>query len=425
MNNASAVRAPRSAYLHIPFCHRRCFYCDFSVVPLGDRAGGGVGPGSSSIKDYLILLHKEISICPLGPPLSTVYIGGGTPSILTPEQVSSLLEHLQEHFGIQMGAEITLEMDPASFDEDLLRNFLEAGISRVSLGCQSFNNDFLERLGRRHKRLDAINACKWLNSFQGKGILESWSIDLIQNLPWQDLEGWKKELSQAIETEAPHLSIYDLSIEPGTVFEKRSRRGELELLDHDLAADSMELTSVMLREAGISRYEVSNYAKPGHASRHNRVYWHGGGWWAFGQGATSSPWGRRFARPRTRALYKDWLINQEKQGVDSSLLSLNATTFPLDEKLLVGLRCREGVDIEQAFKNWGWDKAQRKKNLSTFYSKLKTAFEKGWLLKIGNRIKLSEPDGMAISNQILVEILLWWDSLPVDAVVEPRLEGNQ
>ncbi len=417
MKYVSAVKPPRSAYLHIPFCHRRCFYCDFPVVPIGDFARGDRGTGSSSIKDYLSLLHKEISISPNGPPLATVYIGGGTPSLLTPEQVASLLKHLREHFGIQIGAEITLEMDPASFDDDQLERFLEVGINRVSLGCQSFRNEVLDALGRRHRRSDSLQACQWLRKAFSTGLLETWSIDLIQNLPGQDLDSWRKELSEAIETEAPHVSIYDLSIEPGTVFEWRRKRGELNLPEHDLAAEAMALTSEMLHEVGISRYELSSYAMPGHASRHNRVYWQGCGWWAFGLGSTSSPWGERFTRPRTRAGYRDWLVKQDQMCIEPSLLGLNPTRFPLDELLIIGLRCREGVNLEKLAQNWGWDTNQRKKNISALYFQLKNSFDKGWVERSGNRIKLTEPDGMMLSNQVLVEILLWWDSLPNDAVV--------
>lgn len=128
------MSAPRSAYVHIPFCHRRCFYCDFAVVPLGDRAGGGLGPGSSSIATYLEQLHTEIALSPQGPPLATVYIGGGTPSLLTPQQISAVLQSLKRQFGFQQGAEVTLEMDPASFDLLTLQALCAVGINRVSLG---------------------------------------------------------------------------------------------------------------------------------------------------------------------------------------------------------------------------------------------------------------------------------------------------
>ena len=258
---------PRSAYLHIPFCHRRCYYCDFAVVPLGDRVDARDGPGSRSIEDYLQLLHREIASASSGPPLSTVYIGGGTPSLLTVDQIAALLAALRKRFGLQQGAEITLEMDPASFDHDQLIAVLAAGVNRISLGGQSFDDAVLMDLGRRHRRADLLEACRWMRAARRDGSLQSWSLDLIQNLPSQTFDHWDDQLSQAIATQAPHLSVYDLSIEPGTVFARRAERAELDLTEEDLAVRLMAHTSARLAAAGLSRYEISNHARPGHASR--------------------------------------------------------------------------------------------------------------------------------------------------------------
>ncbi|MFS6825971.1 radical SAM family heme chaperone HemW [Cyanobium sp. ATX-6F1] len=301
---------PRSAYLHIPFCHRRCFYCDFAVVPLGDHADGA---SSGSIAAYLELIETEIERSPGGPPLSTVYLGGGTPSLLTPAQVGRLLTALAMRFRIAPGAEISLELDPASFDQGRLAGYLAAGINRVSLGGQSFDDAVLARLGRRHRRQDLLEAAGWLRQAQAMGELGSWSLDLIQGLPEQGLEHWRAQLEQALAEAPPHLSIYDLIVEPGTVFERLQARGQLPLPDPDQSADLMELSAERLRAAGYGHYEISNYALPGHASRHNRVYWSGAGWWGFGLGATSAPYGRRLARPRTRAAYAAWLGSSRRR----------------------------------------------------------------------------------------------------------------
>ena len=143
--------APRSAYIHIPFCHRRCFYCDFAVVPLGDKADARGGPGSRSIEAYLDQLLEEIRLSPPGPSLATVYIGGGTPSLLTPEQVGRVLTQLRQRFGFQSGAEVSLEMDPATFARSDLEALIRCGVNRVSLGGQSFDDQVLASLGRRHQ----------------------------------------------------------------------------------------------------------------------------------------------------------------------------------------------------------------------------------------------------------------------------------
>ena len=406
------MSAPRSAYLHIPFCHRRCFYCDFAVVPLGDKAGGELGPGSASIQAYLEQLHAEIALSPVGPPLATVYIGGGTPSLLSPAQIRQLLEVLRRQFGFQAGAEITLEMDPASFDQADLQALIRAGITRVSLGGQSFDDQVLAALGRRHRRADLEQCCRWLVNAQHEGSLSSWSLDLIRNLPQQGLESWAEQLEQALAVQAPHLSIYDLAVEPGTVFAWRQERGELPLPDDELAVELMAQTSTRLSKAGFCRYEISNYAQPGHASRHNRVYWSGAGWWGFGMGATSAPWGERLARPRTREGYAKWLEDQRAR-LDPSLQRTMAAVLPLDDRLLVGLRRHEGVHLRDQAKRCGWDDHSCDAHLPDLEMRWHGAEARGLLVQEAGRWRLSDPEGMALSNQVLVEVVCWWDQLPV------------
>ncbi|PHX87282.1 MAG: radical SAM protein [Synechococcus sp. Baikal-G1] len=415
---------PRSAYLHIPFCHRRCFYCDFAVVPLGDHADGA---HSGSIAGYLELLLGEIAAAPAGPPLATVYVGGGTPSMLTPAQVGSLLAALGSHFGLAPGAEISLEMDPASFDGDRLAGYLAAGVNRVSLGGQSFDDAVLARLGRRHRRADLLQAAAWLHQARQGGGLASWSLDLIQGLPEQGLAAWRQQLAQALALAPPHLSIYDLIIEPGTVFAWRQGRGELELPDADLGADLMELTAQALLAAGYGHYEISNFALPGHASRHNRIYWSGAGWWGFGLGATSAPWGQRLARPRTRAAYAEWLaerhpanrgsqaptgpsprpgddiVRGEGMGLDKGTDPGNG--LPFDERLLVGLRRREGVRLAELAGQAGITSPE----LEELLGRWQPFRERGLLLQEGPRWRLSDPEGLALSNGVLRELVAWWE----------------
>jgi putative oxygen-independent coproporphyrinogen III oxidase len=397
---------PRSAYLHIPFCHRRCFYCDFPVVPLGDRAAADPGaPGSASIAAYLQLLHREIANAPAGPPLSTVYVGGGTPSLLSVEQLRALLEALRRRYGLAAGAELTLELDPASFDQQRLAGYLAAGVTRVSLGGQSFSDAVLDSLGRRHRCADLLEAAAWLQQAQRSGRLQSWSLDLIQGLPGQSLSDWREQLEQAINLRPPHLSVYDLIVEPGTVFERLEQRGALNLPESDLAADLMELTARRLAAAGYGHYEISNYALPGHASRHNRVYWSGAGWWGFGMGATAAPWGLREARPRTREGYATWLeqVDAARWQNDAPSAPRQAAGMPLDERWMVGLRRREGVRLQvpQALRR-----------------RWQPFIERGLLLHEGPRWRLRDPEGLALSNAVLRELLEWWEE-EGSAVADP------
>ncbi|MFZ9167476.1 radical SAM family heme chaperone HemW [Vulcanococcus sp.] len=402
-NRPLAVWPPRSAYLHIPFCHRRCFYCDFPVVPLGDRASAEAGaPGSRSMEAYLEQLRAEIQGSAPGPPLSTVYIGGGTPSLLSAEQIQSLLQELEQRYGLAAGAEISLELDPASFDETRLQGYLRAGINRVSLGGQSFDDAVLERLGRRHRRRDLLEAARWLQRAQRSGQLQSWSLDLIQSLPGACLEHWRVQLQQAIDLAPPHLSIYDLIIEPGTVFARREASGELALPEDDLSADLLELTVQRLALAGYGHYEISNYALPGHASRHNRVYWSGAGWWGFGMGATAAPWGRRQARPRTREGYAQWVQASSEETAEQP------SPMPFDERVMVGLRRREGVALAALAQTHGVSCEQ----FRLLEQRLEGFLRRGLLRRQGRRWSLSDPEGLALSNAVLRELLDWWSERP-------------
>ena len=413
-------KAPRSAYLHIPFCYKRCFYCDFAIIPIGKNQKKSNAHENLTIESYLEHLEEEIKISPKSNPLSTIYIGGGTPSILSPYQINKLLSLLRDHFGIQEGAEMTIEIDPASFDINDLKEYINAGINRVSLGGQSFDNTVLETLGRTHNHKDLIEACEWINEFYKQGLLLSWNLDLIQGIPKRTLFCWEKELKQAISISAPHLSIYELSVEEGTVFEAKQRKGELKLPPEEIALEMYRLTGKMLSEAGFSRYEISNYALPGHASRHNRVYWSGAAWWGFGLGATSAPWGERVSKPRTMNKYFDWVKSQKYEELKYYLKSKIKPN--LDDQILVGLRRREGIDLESLTKDWGWNKKERELYINALMIKWKDFLSAGLLKKYSSgRICLTNPKGMELSNQILIEMLLWWDDLPPDAVFESSL----
>ena len=405
------VAPPRSAYVHIPFCHKRCFYCDFSIIPLGNSAETPGSPGITSINSYLDLLHREISISPKGPALSTIYFGGGTPSLLNKNQVGDLLECLKTKFGFQDGAEITMEIDPATFLENDLKGFLENGINRFSLGGQAFDNSTLVSIGRKHNRSQLIEACKWINKLFKKRLLRSWSLDLIQNLPGLTLCKWLKELEQAVQTEAPHLSIYDLTIESGTVFGRRHKKGKLDIPIESAALEIDLATNTYLKNRGFSRYEISSYSLPGHVSRHNRMYWSGCGWWGFGMGATSAPWGERFSRPSTIAGYKKWVEQQESQLSEKTLFIEESSQMPLDELLMIGLRRREGVHIETLAEKFGWTQQESLENLKLLEKYWQNYLIEGYVLKKNGRYFLSDPKGMQISNQILIQMFLWWDEL--------------
>ena len=399
---------PRSAYVHIPFCHRRCFYCDFAVIPLGNKIESSQGYGSKTIKEYLHFLYKEILSIKDKSPLSTIYIGGGTPSILCPQQIKNLINLFKDNYGLDYGAEITMEVDPASFNQDDLYGFINAGINRFSLGAQSFNNQILQNAGRRHLREDVEQCCLWLKKTYDSALIKSWSLDLIQNLPLSGFREWQEDLKKTIKFSPPHISIYDLNIENGTAFKKLIDLGKLQLPSDDDAFRNSESTNFILKGSGYSRYEISNYCLPGHQSRHNRVYWNGLGWWSFGQGSTSSPWGEKFTRPRISKEYKKWVINQCENSLDSSLVNKDFLYTELDEKIMLGMRLREGVDIYKLFEEQNWEKKEFEINLRSLLKAWEMFLESGLLVRNGNRFFLSDPKGMELSNQILISMFKWW-----------------
>jgi len=402
---------PRSAYVHVPFCHRRCFYCDFAVIPLGNNVETLQGYGSKTVKEYLYFLYKEILSIKHKLPLSTIYVGGGTPSILDPQQIKELIDLFKQNYGVDYGAEITMEVDPASFNQDDLYGFINAGINRFSLGVQSFNNQILQTSGRRHFREDAEKSCLWLKRAYDSGLIKSWSLDLIQNLPLSGFQEWQDDLKKAIKFSPPHLSIYDLNIENGTVFKKLINLGKLKLPSNEEAFRNSESTYLILKNSGYSRYEISNYCLPRHQSRHNRVYWSGLGWWSFGQGSTSSPWGEKLTRPRVSKEYKEWVIRQYELNLDSSLTNKEFVYKELDEKIMLGLRLKEGIDIKELFKEQNWENKKFESNFSKLLEKWERFLESGLLVRKGNRFFLSEPMGMELSNQVLVSMFRWWDEI--------------
>ncbi len=402
---------PKSAYVHIPFCHRRCFYCDFAVIPLGNKIESLQGNGSETIKDYLIFLNKEILSIKHKSPLSTIYIGGGTPSILNPNQIKDLINLFKQNYGIDYGAEITMEVDPASFNEDDLYGFITAGINRFSLGAQSFNNQILEQAGRRHCCQDVEKSCSWLKKVYDYGLIKSWSLDLIQNLPISGFKEWQEDLEKSLKFCPPHISIYDLIVESGTVFKKLVDLGKLSLPSDDESFKNSELTNLLLKASGYSRYEISNYSIPGHQSRHNRVYWKGLGWWGFGQGSTSSPWGEKFTRPRISKDYKKWVTNQCKIKLEHSLVNQDYIYCELDEKIMLGMRLKEGINIYQLISEQNWDNNKSKIAFQKLLKEWERFLESGLLIRNGNRFFLSNPQGMELSNQILISMFKWWEKI--------------
>lgn len=401
--------SPQAAYIHIPFCQRRCYYCDFPVSVVGDHARGST---SGSIEEYVEVLCQEIQITPTSSTcsLSTIFLGGGTPSLLSSQQVSRILDTLSQRFGIATNAEISMEIDPGTFGLSEIRAFCDAGVNRVSLGVQAFQDELLTLCGRSHQLNHIFTAVEFIRQVE----VPDWSLDLISGLPTQTLEQWQESLTTAIRLAPTHISCYDLTIEPVTAFGRRYRPGMPPLPTDELTAQMYCLGQKLLTTAGYEHYEISNYALPTHQCRHNRVYWENRPFYGFGMGAASYLQGQRFTRPRTRRAYYAWVQELIQSGgiwEGSELCEVDV----LLETLMLGLRLAEGVSLSQLLEKFG------AKTLDAISTTLQPYYQQGWVEVVGEdgigrnwhhtqplpmdgQLKLTDPEGFLFSNQILADL---------------------
>ena len=262
---------PLSVYVHLPWCLRKCPYCDFNSHALGD---------SLPEADYLDALRADLEASlpeVWGRTVHSIFIGGGTPSLFSPEAIERLLSDLRTHLRVSPEAEITLEANPGTFERARFQAFHAAGINRLSIGVQSFDDASLARIGRVHDGAQARAAAELAAS-----VYPTFNLDLMYALPGQDLAGLERDLAQALAFSPPHLSCYHLTLEPNTLFATRPPEG---LPDEDLAADMQDCVEATLAQAGLVHYEVSAYARAGHRSRHNQNYWAFGDYLGLGAGA--------------------------------------------------------------------------------------------------------------------------------------------
>jgi putative oxygen-independent coproporphyrinogen III oxidase len=321
---------PLALYVHWPFCVSKCPYCDFNshVRASVDQAAWR--------EALLADLAWEARAWP-GHRLGSIFFGGGTPSLMPPATVAALIGAAEEHWGFADGIEITLEANPSSVEAGRFADLEAAGVNRVSLGLQSLDDEALRFLGRAHGAAEGLAALA-----TAQRIFERVSFDLIYALPGQSEAAWRAELSRALGFGTGHLSLYQLTVEPGTRFAALAARGELPLTDPDFGAALYELTRALTEQAALPAYEISNHARPGEESRHNLAYWRYQPYLGVGPGAHGRRGGVATLRHRKP---ENWLAALGRQG------SGIAEEVPLDardrgvERLLMGLRLREGVDL--------------------------------------------------------------------------------
>ena len=328
------VEAPIALYVHWPWCVRKCPYCDFN-----SRVGNYKREESRYIEALLVDLKAIASR--IHRPLSSIYFGGGTPSLMSEEGLANLLEGIHERFTVLDGAEVSLEANPGTVTKEKLQSFFKSGVTRLSIGAQSFNDEMLRALGRIHTSSEAKDAIKAASE-----IFDEVNIDLMYALPTQTQEMFEADLKEALSLATTHLSIYELTIEEGSVFFKKPPKG---LPNSDRAFEMAERAFALTEKAGLNHYEVSGYAKTGHECRHNLTYWTYGDYLGIGAGAHAKVTlnGKIFRKvcPLDPLRYMDEIgANQGISSLYGSEVSKEDIPF---EFMLNVLRLKDGVPEER------------------------------------------------------------------------------
>jgi len=334
-------------YIHIPFCLSKCGYCDFYSVTSTEK-----------IPRYINSLLKEMKMYRgRFESVDTLYLGGGTPSLLDSNQLADVVKGIHEHFIVSADAEITIEANPGDITREKAESFFEAGINRISIGIQSFDDSTLSFLGRRHSSTGAISA---IDNVRKAGF-DNIGLDLIYGVPGQNLESWLKTLHTALSFDPEHLSCYQLTIEPSTPLGAKYRAGEVESPDEDILCEFFMKTSLLLEESGYTHYEVSNFAKgPEYMSRHNRKYWDHTPYLGLGPAAHSFAGNRRWWNHRSVARYIEE-VDRRIPPIEKSEL-LTRTQLRL-EALYLGLRTATGIDLRNFAERYSFDLLEEKRDI--------------------------------------------------------------
>ncbi len=372
-------------YVHWPFCAAKCPYCDFNSHVRHQ-------PVDQPRFAAAFLKEMDTMRALSGPKtVTSIFMGGGTPSLMDPRTVETILDGIAARWHVPAGIEVTMEANPSSVEADRFRGYRAAGVNRVSLGVQALNDRDLKFLGRLHDVADALKAIRL-----AREIFPRMSFDLIYARPGQTVEEWERELNEAVSYAVDHLSLYQLTIEEGTPFYGLHKAGKLVVPDGDQSAELYEATQQITEGFGMPAYEVSNHAKPGAESRHNLTYWRYGDYAGIGPGAhgrlTTS--GSKLATATERKP-EAWLDRVEAEGhgmVDEEILDHQAQS---DELLLMGLRLREGIDLVRwrALSGRDLDPAREEFLLGH-----------GFLERLGNSRIRCTPSGMLILDSVVADL---------------------
>jgi oxygen-independent coproporphyrinogen-3 oxidase len=368
-------------YIHVPFCIRKCPYCDFYSVP--------VDVASGLVKAYLDGIRAELSRWPDDFSARTIYIGGGTPTALDARALSDLLEAVRP-FAPQ-ASEWTVEINPGTMDTEKARLLCEAGVTRVSLGAQSVNDEVLRRLGRIHSARDVYSAFEMLRAAG----LDNIGLDLMYGVPGQALSWVEQDLNEMTRLRPEHLSCYALSFEEGTPFDLQRRSGQIEAVSDDLQREQYDRIRDLLKEQGYAHYEISNFARPGRECRHNVAYWLGEEYIGCGPGAHSHWRGERWGHVRNVAEWARRVEGGESPREFSERLAPDAKAR---ETLVLNLRLLGGVTREDFRQRTGYD------YFDVAGPALRRLIGEGWLVEEENRLRLAER-ALFVSNAVFAELV--------------------
>ena len=326
-----------SFYVHIPYCVKRCGYCDFNTYTPSELREGGTLENVSS--DYIDAVLREIDMAYQQNPIAnvpTIFFGGGTPSLLPPHELGRVISSIRQKWSLNSDAEITLEANPDSVDDAKLHELRGVGFNRISFGMQSAVPHVLKVLDRTH---NPDNISKVVEAARGAGF-ESISLDLIYGTPGESLENFRTSVMSALELGVDHLSAYALIVESGTKLAGQIKRGELTMPDDDQMADMYLLVDELCEQAGLTWYELSNWSKPHHQARHNIAYWRNANWWGLGPGAHSHIDGMRWWNIKHPTAYKSALIDGVSPIQESETLTERQKS---DEAIMLSIRMRGGI----------------------------------------------------------------------------------
>ncbi|WP_373598748.1 radical SAM family heme chaperone HemW [Paraclostridium bifermentans] len=371
-------------YIHVPFCAQKCFYCDFNSYKIK----------SNEKEDYLINIEREMKLYKKhfkDKCFDTVFFGGGTPSILKPEELEKLVKSMYENFNIKEDAEITIECNPGTINKEKLIAMKKMGINRLSIGLQAVQNHHLKSIGRIHTYEEFEKNYHDAIDVGFKNI----NIDLMYALPNQKTEEWKETLDKIIGLNPSHISAYSLILEEGTKLYDMYERNEFELQDEDTDIDMYEYTINTLKENGYNQYEISNYSKEGHECKHNIIYWKCDNYLGLGPGASGYIGDVRYSNVESLNEYNERLNNNEKPINEENELSKQDK---IEEFIFMGLRMNEGINLDIFKERFEIDFCDLYKNILDKLIDRK-------LLKIENSNVLLTQKGREISNSVFIEFI--------------------